>query len=168
MGQPFSVRHICSPSHDPRFLQYDLTEQKARQDLKQAIAAHDTHRAQVLQAVIDDITKKRISRSALRLTASFRSNGTGSSRPCITRRPCRTWIREHMHVRERQCKAGTIARKSSDAPWSSSNSSMTWCGGNMGSDPRDSTKSTRHHVQFTADAFPGTMELHPRGRGSVL
>ncbi|WP_186096761.1 hypothetical protein [Burkholderia gladioli] len=44
---------------DPRFLQYDLAEQKARQDLKQATAAHDTHRAQVLQAVIDDITKKR-------------------------------------------------------------------------------------------------------------
>ncbi|MBJ9714119.1 hypothetical protein [Burkholderia gladioli] len=44
---------------DPRFLQYDVAEQKARQDLKQAIADHDTHRAQVLQAVIDDITKKR-------------------------------------------------------------------------------------------------------------
>ncbi len=29
MGQPFFVRHICSPSHDRRFLQYDLTEQKA-------------------------------------------------------------------------------------------------------------------------------------------
>ncbi|WP_186205281.1 hypothetical protein [Burkholderia gladioli] len=59
MGQPFFVRHICSSSRDPRFLQYDLAEQKARQDLKQAIAAHDTHRAQVLQAGIDDITKKR-------------------------------------------------------------------------------------------------------------
>lgn len=44
---------------DPRFLQYDLMEQKARQDLKQAIADNDTHRAQILQAVIDDITKKR-------------------------------------------------------------------------------------------------------------
>jgi hypothetical protein len=44
---------------DPRFLQYDLVEQKARQDMKQAIADHDTHRAQILQAVIDDITKKR-------------------------------------------------------------------------------------------------------------
>lgn len=44
---------------DPRFLQYDLMEQKARQDMKQAVAEHDTHRALVLQAVIEDITKKR-------------------------------------------------------------------------------------------------------------
>ncbi len=50
---------VSAGTMDPRFLQYDLIEQKARQDLKQATADHDTHRTQILQAVIDDITKKR-------------------------------------------------------------------------------------------------------------
>ncbi|WP_146129371.1 hypothetical protein [Burkholderia gladioli] len=138
MGQPFFVRHICSSSRDPRFLQYDLAEQKARQDLKQAIAAHDTHRAQVLQAGIDDITKKRNALDIAQRPQAQRQLQEQRQRfieTMQTRRPCRTWMRVRMHVRERRCKAGTIERKSSDAPWSS-NSSMTWCGGNMGSPVR--------------------------------